>query len=70
MSPKINKKLLAIFIIVPIIASVGMISFIVISNLPEPKSFESKIQSWMTNAQIPSSNINMKSLYVSLVFYE
>ena len=54
MSPKINKKLLAIFIIVPIIASVGMISFIVISNLPEPKSFESKIQSWMANAQIPS----------------
>ena len=47
MSPKINKKLLAIFIIVPIIASVGMISFIVISNLPEPKSFESKIQSWI-----------------------
>jgi CubicO group peptidase (beta-lactamase class C family) len=57
MSPNISKKLLAIFIIVPIIASVGIVSFIVVVNLPGPyqdETFESQIQNWMTNAQIPS----------------
>ena len=57
MSPKISKKLLVLLILVPSIASVGIISFIIITNFPEPyqeDTFESKIQSWMTNGSIPS----------------
>lgn len=57
MSPEISKKLVVLLILVPAIASVGIISFIIVINLSEPNqddSLESKIQSWMTNAQIPS----------------
>ena len=53
MSPKISKKLLGLLILIPIIASVGIVIFIIVINLQD-ESFESKIQSWMTNAQIPS----------------
>ena len=57
MSPEISKKLLVLLILVPAIASVGIVTFIIVINPPEPnqdESLESKIQSWMTNAQIPS----------------
>ena len=57
MSPKISKKILTIIILVPVIASLGIISFIIIVNLPnfnQDNSLESRIQNWMTNAQIPS----------------
>lgn len=53
MSPKISKKLLGLLILIPIIASVGIVTFIILINLQD-ESLESKIQSWMTNAQIPS----------------
>ena len=57
MSQEISKKVLISLILVPIIASMGIITFILVVNLPEPnqdESLESKIQSWMTDAQIPS----------------
>jgi len=53
MSPKISKKLLVLIILVPTIASAGIITFFIVINLQD-ESLESKIQSWMTNAQIPS----------------
>ncbi|NVM44966.1 MAG: serine hydrolase [Candidatus Lokiarchaeota archaeon] len=53
MSPKISKKLLILIILVPTIASAGIITFFIVINL-QNESLESKIQSWMTNAQIPS----------------
>ena len=57
MSPEISKKLIAILILVPVIASGGIITFIVVINLPDQNqndSLEARIQRWMTNAQIPS----------------
>ena len=57
MSREISKKLLVLFILAPAIASVGIVTVIIVINLPEPnqdESFESKIQSWMTDGQIPS----------------
>jgi len=57
MSPEISKKLLVLLILVPTIASVGIVTFLIVINLPEfnqDDSLEAKIQSWMTNAQIPS----------------
>jgi len=53
MSPKISKKLLGLLILIPIIASLGIVTFIIVINLQDESS-ESKIQIWMNNGQIPS----------------
>ena len=57
MSREISKKLLVLLILVPAIASVGIVTVIIAINLPEPNqddSLETKIQNLMANAQIPS----------------
>ena len=57
MTPKFSKKLLVLLILVPTIASVGIVTSIIVVNLPElnqDETLESRIQSLMTSAQIPS----------------
>lgn len=53
MTLKLNKKLLVILILVPSIATAGIVTSIILIVLQD-ESIESKIQNWMTNGQIPS----------------
>ena len=68
MSPRLSKKLLAVLIIVPLIISVGIVSLVVVINLPrqiQDDSIESKIRNFMTNTQIPFTHLPFLSVNCS-----